>query len=57
MENIKVTQEQAEHWLGSDANRSQLIELITELANGEYEQEQLRQDILDHPICFNEDQT
>ena len=57
MENIKVTQEQVEHWLGSDANRSQLIELVTELANGEYKQEQLRQDILDHPICFNEDQT
>ena len=51
MENIKLTQEQVEHWLGSDANRSQLIELVTELANGEYKQERMRQDILDHPIC------
>lgn len=43
----QVTEEQVENWLGSDWKYSQFIELITELSNGEYEQEQMRKDILD----------
>ena len=43
----KITDEQVEHWLGSDWSFSNIVETLRELANGEYEQEQLRKDISD----------
>ena len=39
----KVTQEMVENWLGDTIT----LELLTELANGEYVQEQFKQDIID----------
>ena len=42
----KVTAEQVELWLGSDIKRSEIIELLAELANGEYDPKVLRTDIL-----------
>jgi len=39
----KVTQEMIENWLGGTI----ILELLTELANGEYVQEQFKQDIID----------
>jgi hypothetical protein len=39
----KVTEEMIENWLGGTI----ILELLTELANGEYEQEQFKQDIID----------
>lgn len=41
----KVTIEQVEHWLGSDWSFSNICETLQELANGDYEQDQLREDI------------
>ncbi len=41
----KVTVEQVEYWLGSDWLFSDICKTLQELANGEYEQDQLREDI------------
>jgi|TARA_R110000796_G_C14208190_1_gene392852 hypothetical protein len=38
----KVTQEMVENWLGDTIT----LELLTELANGEYVQEEFKQDII-----------
>lgn len=40
-----VTIEQVQYWLGSDWSFSNICEVLQELANGDYEQEQLREDI------------
>ena len=40
----KVTWEMVDNWLGTDTN---MQELLAELANGEYEQEQFKQDVID----------
>ena len=39
----KVTEEMIENWLGGTI----ILELLTELANGEYKQEQFKQEIID----------
>ena len=41
----KFTQEQVEQWLGSDLSRKGVIELITDVANGDYPVEMLKSDI------------
>ena len=51
----KVTTEMMENWLGETIS-SFLLELLTELANGEYEQEQFKQDIIDTWQQENEDE-
>ena len=43
----KVTQEQVEFWLGSDWKLSEIIETLTDIANGDYEPKQLSEDVLD----------
>ena len=43
----KVTVEQVEMWLGSDIKRSEIIELLTELANGEYDPQVFKENIID----------
>ena len=48
----KVTEEMIENWLGGTI----ILELLTELANGEYEQEQFKQDIIDTWQQENEDE-
>jgi len=40
----KVTWEMVDNWLGTDTN---MQELLAELANGEYKQEQFKQDVID----------
>ena len=40
----KVTKEMIENWLGADTD---IPELLSELANGEYEQETFRDDVID----------
>jgi hypothetical protein len=47
----KVTKEMIENWLGTDTD---IPELLAELANGEYEQETFRDDVLD--MRENEDE-
>lgn len=42
---MKVTREQLLAWLGSDATKDTLIELLLELANREYDAETMRADI------------
>ena len=43
----KITIQMVEYWVGSDTMRSGIIEILYELANGEYEVEQMKQDIID----------
>jgi len=45
-ESIEVTESDTEHWLGTDNMLSEAIEVITDIANGEYKSQTLRQDIL-----------
>ena len=42
----KVTEEQVEFWLGSDCKMSEILETLVDLANGDYEQDLLRTDII-----------
>ena len=42
-----ITIEQVELWLGSDCTRTEIIEILVELANGDYDQQVLRTDIVD----------
>lgn len=42
---MKITKEQLLAWLGSDATKDTLIELLLELANREYDAETMRADI------------
>tara|TARA_B100000902_G_C27029809_1_gene773880 strand:+ start:265 stop:426 length:162 start_codon:yes stop_codon:yes gene_type:complete len=43
----KVTVEQVEFWLGSDCKRKEILEILTDLANGDYHPQVLRTDIVD----------
>ena len=42
----KITTEQVEMWLGSDCKRSEILEILADLANGDYDQKVLRTDII-----------
>ncbi len=42
----KITVEQVEFWLGSDWKTSEILEILADLANGDYEQQQLKSDIV-----------
>ena len=44
---MKVTVEQVKYWIGSDTQMSEIFQILAELANGEYDAEQMRQDIID----------
>ena len=43
----KITTEQVDFWLGSDCTRSEILEILADLANGDYEQQMLKADIID----------
>ena len=43
----KITMQMVEYWVGSDTMRSGIIEILYELANDEYEVEQMKKDIID----------
>ena len=43
----QLTMEQVEFWLGSDMAQTEMIEILTELANGSYTQQNFKQDIKD----------
>tara|TARA_R100000781_G_scaffold110291_1_gene75629 strand:+ start:458 stop:622 length:165 start_codon:yes stop_codon:yes gene_type:complete len=43
----EVTAENVETWLGSDWSWSDLMMMIAEIANGEYEPQNLKKDILE----------
>ena len=42
----KITTQEVEFWLGSDCTRSEILEILAEVANGEYDPKVLRTDIL-----------
>lgn len=42
-----ISREMVELWVGSDTQRNGIIEILWELANGEYEVGQMIQDIID----------
>jgi hypothetical protein len=44
---VLITREMVNQWVGSDTLRSGIIDILYELAVGEYEVEQMRQDIID----------
>jgi hypothetical protein len=44
----RFTFEQVERWVGSDAYRSDLITILQELLNGDYEVEQMRKDVIEY---------
>ena len=41
----QLTMEQVEFWLGTDMAQTEIIEILTELANGSYTQQNFKQDI------------
>jgi len=43
----KVTQGQVEFWLGTDWKLPEIIETLTDVANGDYKPTLLSQDVLD----------
>ena len=43
----KVSIEMVKYWVGDDAKFSDIIEILWELANGEYDVKQMRKDIID----------
>ena len=49
----KVTEEMIENWLGTDTD---IPELLSELANGEYKAEEFKQDVIDTWQEENEDE-
>ena len=42
-----ITIKQVEFWLGSDCTRSEIIEILADLANGDYDPQVLRTDIVE----------
>ena len=44
----KVTFQQAEDWVGSDATKARLISWLVEIANGDYQPNQLKKDIINY---------
>ena len=44
---MKLTNEMVEQWLGTSNQLEEAIDVITEIANGEYEPKQLKSDVLD----------
>ena len=45
---MMINERQMCEWLGSDADFSMLVELLTQIANGDYTAEQLLFDVLDY---------
>jgi len=46
-ETKKITESQVEYWLGSDAQLEEAIDVLVEIANGNYSPKLLREEILD----------
>ena len=52
---VKVTKHEVEQWLGSSGSMQELVAIITEVANKNYESEQLYKDIKDYADCMREE--
>ena len=44
---MKITEEQVDFWLGSDMTKNEILEVLTDLANGEYKTKIFKQDIIE----------
>lgn len=54
IKNKRITEEQVESWIGSDnLSTNDLIELLTEIINGEYTIPNFRADVLEYSEEFN----
>jgi len=49
---MKITKKMIENWLGSDTD---IPELLTEIANGEYKAKQFKEDIIDTYLSTQEE--
>ena len=47
---MKTNTNDVKNWLGSDVSKQDLIELLTEIANGDYSAQELKQDIQDYTL-------
>lgn len=45
---MKVTEQQVIEWLGSDWKFSELVEILVDVANGDYEPAQMKLDVLEY---------
>jgi hypothetical protein len=50
MKDRKKMMVRVEDWIGSDASRTDLIEIIAQVALGEYTAKQLKEDVLSYDI-------
>jgi hypothetical protein len=50
MKDRKKMMVRVEDWIGSDASRADLIEIIAQVALGEYTAKQLKEDVLSYDI-------
>lgn len=51
----EMTKEDVLNWLGTDAYMSDMIDILYELATGEYEVEQMKKDIMNYAEVLEED--
>ena len=45
---MKITNNHVYNWLGSDVSKQDLIEILADIANGNYSAEELKKDIQDY---------
>jgi len=51
----KIPYELVKHWLGSDAQLEEAIDILTDIANGKYDPSVLREDILQSEDSYQEE--
>ena len=49
MKDVEISDEQIEDWLGNDWKFSEIVEILKDIANHEYDPNQMRCDILTSP--------
>ena len=47
---MKTNINDVKNWLGSDVSKQDLIELLTEIANGDYSAQELKKDVQDFAL-------
>jgi hypothetical protein len=45
---VKITNNHVYNWLGSDVSKQDLIEILADIANGNYSVEELKKDVQDY---------
>jgi len=52
----KIPYELVEHWLGTDSQLKEAIDILTDIANGKYDPSVLREDILQSEETYYEEE-